>query len=472
MTKPVVTRFAPSPTGYLHIGGARTALFNWLYAKANDGEMMLRIEDTDRERSDEKAVAAILDGLSWLGLGWHGEPVSQFSGADRHREVAEELLAKGAAYRCYSTPDELAVMREAAKAEGHSTAYNGMWRDKDLADAPPGAPFVVRLKTPLDGHTVVHDQVQGEVRFPNADLEDFVMLRSDGTPTYMLAVVVDDFDMGVSHIIRGDDHLTNAAKQTLIFEAMGWDVPIMAHIPLIHGADGGKLSKRHGAIGAEAYRAMGYIPEALRNYLVRLGWAHGDEEIFTTQEMIKAFGFDGMNKAAARFDFAKLEALNAHYMRQMAPDTLLQNLIDLLPELEGGAAIAEALDDQNRNWLLAALPSLTERAKTLVELVEAADFVFAARPLEMDEKALSLTTGEGQEVIRKVLPVLEALDDWSHDGIDAALRGFCESQDLKLGKVAQPIRAALTGKAASPGAFDVLQIFGKTEALARLSDRI
>ncbi|MEL7430116.1 MAG: glutamate--tRNA ligase, partial [Pseudomonadota bacterium] len=313
MTQTVVTRFAPSPTGYLHIGGARTALFNWLYAKANGGKMLLRIEDTDRQRSDEKAVTAIIDGLSWLGLEWDGEPVSQFARIERHREVAHKLVETGNAYKCYSTPDELEAMREKARAEGRNPVYDGTWRDRDPADAPADQSYVIRLKTPLEGQTLVPDHVQGEVRFPNTDLDDFVLLRSDGNPTYMLAVVVDDHDMGVTHIIRGDDHLTNAAKQSLIFEALDWPVPEMAHIPLIHGMDGAKLSKRHGAIGAETYRALGYLPEALRNYLVRLGWAHGNDEIFSTEEMIGLFGFDGMNKSAARFDFAKLDALNAHY---------------------------------------------------------------------------------------------------------------------------------------------------------------
>lgn len=472
MTQPVVTRFAPSPTGYLHIGGARTALFNWLYAKANGGKMLLRIEDTDRQRSDDKAVAAIIDGLSWLGLEWDGEPVSQFSRVERHREVARQLVENGNAYKCYSTPEELEAMREKARSEGRNPIYDGTWRDRDPADAPADQPCVIRLKTPLEGQTLVQDRVQGDVRFPNTDLDDFVLLRSDGNPTYMLAVVVDDHDMGVTHIIRGDDHLTNAAKQSLIFQALDWPVPEMAHIPLIHGMDGAKLSKRHGAVGAETYRAMGYLPEALRNYLVRLGWAHGNDEIFSTEEMIDLFGFDGMNKSAARFDFAKLDALNAHYMRTMEPSTVIERMTAILPEMENGTTLEASLTPENRKWLEAGIGALSERAKTLVELWQAADFVLAKRPVEMDEKALSLVSGENEDVLRAVVPVLEAIDEWNHDGIDAALRQFCEEQNLKLGKVAQPVRAALTGKASSPGAFDVLLMLGKHEALLRLSDRL
>lgn len=472
MSNPVVTRFAPSPTGFLHIGGARTALFNWLFARANGGKMLLRIEDTDRARSTDEAVEAILDGLSWLGLDGDGDPISQFSRVARHREVAEQMLADDTAYRCYSTPEELEAMRENARAEGRNPMYDGTWRDKSEADWPSDMPFVIRLKSPLDGETTIDDKVQGDVRFPNTDLDDFVLLRSDGTPTYMLAVVVDDHDMDVTHVIRGDDHLTNAAKQKLIFDALNWEVPVMAHIPLIHGEDGAKLSKRHGAIGAEAYRTMGYLPEALRNYLVRLGWSHGDEEIMSLDQMIEWFGFDGMNKAAARFDFAKLEAINAHYMRALSPEALLQNVISILPEIEGGLDIKARISEANTPWLLAAMPALSERAKTLLDLIEGMSFILADRPLPMDEKATTLTIGDNVEILTKVAPVLRSIEQWDHDGIAAALKQFCEENDLKLGKVAQPIRAALTGKATSPGAFDVLQIFGKEEALSRIHDRI
>src|SRR3981081_4636219 len=335
-----VTRFAPSPTGFLHIGGARTALFNWLYARARGGKMLLRIEDTDRERSTEVAIEAILDGLSWLGLDWDGETIYQFSRSARHRDVAEALLAAGHAYRCYASPEELAQRREKARAEGRAKLYDGRWRDRDPAEAPPGIKPVIRLKAPLSGETAIEDQVQGRVVWQNENLDDLVLLRSDGTPTYMLAVVVDDHDMGVTHIIRGDDHLTNAARQTQIYNALGWHVPVMAHIPLIHGPDGSKLSKRHGALGVDAYRAMGYLPAAMRNYLVRLGWAHGDQETFSTEEMIKAFDLAQIGRSPARFDFARLESLNGHYMRQTADADLLREVERVLPHIDGGAGPA------------------------------------------------------------------------------------------------------------------------------------
>src|ERR1700754_1483886 len=332
MTEPVVTRFAPSPTGFLHIGGGRTALFNWLYARRHGGKMLLRIEDTDRERSTEPAIAAILDGLSWLGLDWDGEAIFQFSRVARHQEVVEQMLAAGHAYRCYASPDELAAMREKARAEGKTRLYDGRWRDRDAADAPAGVKPAIRLKAPLTGETVVEDQVQGRVTWQNKDLDDLVLLRSDGNPTYMLAVVVDDHDMGVTHIIRGDDHLTNGARQTQIYQALGWDVPVMAHIPLIHGPDGAKLSKRHGALGVEAYRAMGYLPAALRNYLVRLGWSHGNDEIMSTEQLVGWFDLDGIGRSPARFDFAKLEDLNGHYIRNATDDDLVRRIGDILPE--------------------------------------------------------------------------------------------------------------------------------------------
>src|SRR5437588_1751628 len=336
----VVTRFAPSPTGFLHIGGARTALFNWLYARGRGGKMLLRIEDTDRERSTEAAIAAILDGLSWLGLDWDGEAISQFSRAARHREVAEQLLAADKAYYCYASAEELAEMREQARREGRAKLYDGRWRDRDPAEAPPGVKPVIRLKAPLSGETVVEDQVQGRVAWQNENLDDLVLLRSDGTPTYMLAVVVDDHDTGVTHIIRGDDHLTNAARQTQIYDALGWSVPVMAHIPLIHGPDGSKLSKRHGALGVDAYRAMGYLPAAMRNYLVRLGWSHGNQEIFSTEEMTAAFDLPQIGRSPARFDFAKLENLNGHYIRQITDADLLLELERILPHMAGGSEIA------------------------------------------------------------------------------------------------------------------------------------
>lgn len=468
----VVTRFAPSPTGFLHIGGARTALFNWLYARANNGKMLLRIEDTDRERSTREAVDAILDGLSWLGLDWDGEPVSQFAGAARHREIAEQMVAEGNAYYCFATAEELTEMREKAKAEGRPPRYDGRWRDRDPSEAPEGAKGVIRLKAPQDGFTIIDDQVQGEVKFPNKDLDDLVLLRSDGSPTYMLAVVVDDHDMGVTHVIRGDDHLTNAARQALIYQALGWDIPVMAHIPLIHGPDGAKLSKRHGALGAEAYRAMGYLPEALRNYLVRLGWAHGDDEILSTDEMLAHFGFDGMNKAAARFDFAKLEALNGHYIRHADDAYLVEQIGRILPEITIETPMSNKLDENGKARLLAAMPGLKERAKTLVELIDSAAYLFAVRPLAFEEKAEKILADGGDAVIADLLPGLSALEDWTAESTEAAVRDFAEKQELKLGKVAQPLRAALTGRTTSPGVFDVLAVLGKEECLARLGDRV
>ncbi|OJX99295.1 MAG: glutamate--tRNA ligase [Rhizobiales bacterium 63-22] len=472
MPKPVVTRFAPSPTGFLHIGGARTALFNWLYAKHTGGRMLLRIEDTDRERSTDAATAAILDGLTWLGLDWDGEAISQFARVPRHREVAEELVRLGKAYYCYATPEELEDMREKARAEGRPPRYDGRWRDRDPSEAPAGVKPVIRIKAPQEGETVVHDAVQGEVRFPNKDLDDFIILRSDGTPTYMHAVVVDDHDMGVTDIIRGDDHLTNAARQTVIYNAMGWDVPQMAHIPLIHGADGAKLSKRHGALGVDAYRAMGYLPAALRNYLVRLGWSHGDDEIMSTEQMIEWFDVSDINKGAARFDFQKLEAVNGVYMRSSDDKALYDALVAVLPEIEGGKALADALDEKRGAQLLAAMPGLKERAKTLVELADNAKFIFATRPLDLDEKAASLLNEEGRAVLKSVLPDLESVSEWTPETLDAAVRAHAEKTGLKLGKIAQPLRAALTGRATSPGVFDVLFVLGREESLGRIRDQV
>jgi glutamyl-tRNA synthetase len=467
----VVTRFAPSPTGYLHIGGARTALFNWLYARHTGGVMLLRIEDTDRERSTDAATAAILEGLRWLGLEWNGEPVSQFERAARHREVAEQLLASGKAYRCYATQEELAEMRELARAEGRPPRYDGRWRDRDPAEAPAGVSPAIRIKAPRDGETMVHDQVQGAVRFPNKDLDDFIILRSDGNPTYMHAVVVDDHDMGVTHIIRGDDHLTNAARQTVIYEAMGWDVPVMAHIPLIHGPDGAKLSKRHGALGVEAYRAMGYLPSALRNYLARLGWSHGDDEVMSLEQMIEWFDIVDVNKGAARFDFQKLEALNGIHMRAADDRELLDTFLATLPFLPERGAIPLDMDEPARERLLAAMAGLKERAKTLVELADGAQFLFAARPLALDEKAAQILDSDARATIAALLPRLTALAEWTAGTTEGVVREHAEETGLKLGKVAQPLRAALTGRATSPGVFDVLEVLGRDESLARLADQ-
>ena len=471
MTSTIVTRFAPSPTGFLHIGGARTALFNWLYARKHGGKMLLRIEDTDRERSTDAAIAAILDGLKWLELNWDGDVIYQFSRAARHREAAEQLLAEGKAYRCYATSEELAAMREKARAEGRTRLYDGMWRDRDPSTAPSGMKPTIRLKAPQTGETVIEDQVQGRVVWQNENLDDLVLLRGDGTPTYMLAVVVDDHDMGVTHVIRGDDHLINATRQKQIYAALGWDIPSMSHIPLLHGPDGSKLSKRHGALGVDAYRAMGYLPAALRNYLVRLGWSHGDQEIFSTQEMIDAFDLSGIGRSAARFDFAKLENLNGLYIRQTDDSTLVRLFEDVLDYVEGGAALKAKLNETSRAQLLQAMPSLKERAKTLIELIAGSYFIFADRPLEIEPKAQALLTGDNRVLIGRLRSVLESVSPWSAETTEAAMRNFAEQNNLKLGAVAQPLRAALTGRTTSPGIFEVLAVLGRDECLARLDDQ-
>jgi len=471
MSDTVVTRFAPSPTGFLHIGGARTALFNWLYARSRGGKMLLRIEDTDRERSTKAAIDAILDGLTWLGIDWDGEAIYQYSRAARHREVVEELLTAGRAYRCYASQAELAEMREKARAEGRSKLYDGRWRARDPSEAPPDVKPVIRLKAPLTGETLIEDQVQGRVAWQNENLDDLVLLRSDGSPTYMLAVVVDDHDMAVTHIIRGDDHLTNAARQKQIYDALGWPVPLMAHIPLIHGPDGAKLSKRHGALGVDAYRAMGYLPIAMRNYLVRLGWAHGDQEIFSTEEMIKAFDLPQIGRSPARFDFARLENLNGHYIRQSSDADLLTALEQVLPHIQGGAGLMNKLTPELRGKLVAAMPGLKERAKTLVELVDSARYVFADRPLALDDKAAGLLTAEARSLLGEISDELRQVEPWTVEATEQAVRAFAERRGIKLGGVAQPLRAALTGRTTSPPIFDVLAVLGKHESLSRLQDQ-
>src|ERR1043165_731037 len=467
----IVTRFAPSPTGFLHIGGARTALFNWLYAKKHGGKMLLRIEDTDRERSTEAAIGAILEGLQWLELGWDGDVIYQFSRAARHRAAPEQLLAEGKAYHCYATSEELTAMREKARSEGRTRLYDGLWRGRDPATPPTGMKPTIRLKAQQTGETVIEDQVQGRVVWQNESLDDLVLLRGDGNPTYMLAVVVDDHDMAVTHVIRGDDHLINAARQKQIYDALGWDIPSMSHIPLIHGPDGAKLSKRHGALGVEAYRALGYLPAALRNYLVRLGWSHGDQEIFSTEEMIKAFDLPSIGRSAARFDFAKLENLNGHYIRQSDDQSLVTQFENVLDYVPNGAAVKAKLNERTRAQLLAAMPSLKERAKTLIELIDASYFIFADRPLEVDAKAEALLTPETRELIGRLRAALEQVAPWSVETTEAAMRTFAEQNNLKLGAVAQPLRVALTGKTTSPGIFEVLGVLGQDECLARLADQ-
>jgi glutamyl-tRNA synthetase len=470
MTEPIVTRFAPSPTGFLHIGGARTALFNWLYARGRGGKMLLRIEDTDRERSTKEAIDAILEGLKWLELDWDGDVVYQYSRAARHREAAEQLLAAGKAYYCYASPEELAEMREKARAEGKTRLYDGRWRDRDPSEVRPNVKPVVRLKAPLTGETVIEDQVQGRVVWQNENLDDFVLLRSDGNPTYMLSVVVDDHDMGVTHIIRGDDHLTNGARQKQIYDALGWNVPVMAHIPLIHGPDGSKLSKRHGALGVDAYRAMGYLPVALRNYLARLGWSHGDQEIFSTEELIKAFDLPAVGRSAARFDFAKLESLNGHYIRNSEDQALVVAFEDVLKFAPHGSDIQNRMNEKTRAQLLQAMPGLKERAKTLLDLVDSAAFIFAPRPLALDAKAAALVTDDTRKLIGTLKTILAEVSPWNAESTESAIRVFAEQSSLKLGAIAQPLRVALTGRTTSPGIFDVLTVLGKDECLARLGD--
>jgi glutamyl-tRNA synthetase len=472
MTKPVVTRFAPSPTGYLHIGGARTALFNWLFARHHGGKMLLRIEDTDRERSTEAATAAILDGLRWLGLDWDGDAISQYERAPRHREVAEELVTRGKAYYCYCSQEELVAMRELAAKEGRPPRYDGRWRDRPASEAPAGVKPVIRIKSPQTGDTLVSDTVQGEIRFPNKDLDDFILLRSDGNPTYMHAVVVDDHDMGVTHIIRGDDHLTNAARQTIIYQGMDWDVPVMAHLPLIHGADGAKLSKRHGALGVEAYREMGYLPAGLLNYLAKLGWNHGEDEIMTIPQMIEWFDTKDVNKGAARFDFVNLADVNGHHMRNADPAWLTDVVVETIPFLSNHASVAQLAAPEKRAQLARAMPGLQLRAKTLVELADSALYLVAKRPLAMDEKAAGILNDEGVEMLRAVYPLFKAANEWTAASLDAVVRQLAEEKSLKLGKVAQPLRAALTGRSTSPGVFDVLEVLGREESLGRIEDQI
>ena len=467
----VVTRFAPSPTGFLHIGGARTALFNWLYARHHGGQYLLRIEDTDRERSTDAAIKAIIDGLDWLGLVPDQEPIFQFSRAERHREVVEELLIRGRAYRCYCSPEELDHMRKQAEAEGRPPVYDGRWRDRDPSDAPAGVAPAIRIKSPLAGETLVDDQAQGETRFPNGSLDDLIILRSDGTPTYNLAVVVDDHDMGITDVIRGVDHLTNAARQTCIYDAMDWQTPVFAHVPLIHGGDGAKLSKRHGALGVEAYQEMGYLPEALRNYLVRLGWSHGDDEIFSQENMISWFDYGGLGKSAARFDFDKLADVNSHYIRKATPSELLTDLQALLPQLDNGAALSKQYADVGWSSLEALLPALQERAKTLIDLIDGSAFLIAQRPLAMDDKAAKALSDEAKANLGKLCDFLADIETWSAEAIETAIRTFLEQEGLKLGKLGPSIRAASTGKGVSPPIFDVLAVLGQQEALDRLRDQ-
>ncbi|MBB97331.1 MAG: glutamate--tRNA ligase [Rhodobacteraceae bacterium] len=462
-TSPVITRFAPSPTGFLHIGGARTALFNWLYARGRGGKFLLRIEDTDRERSTPEATAAILQGLEWLGLDHDGEVISQFDGAARHAEVAHQLLAEGKAYKCFATQEEIAAFREAARAEGKSTLYRSPWRDADPA-THPDAPFVVRIKAPQTGETVIRDQVQGDVTIRNDQLDDMVLLRADGTPVYMLAVVVDDHDMGVTHVIRGDDHLNNAARQMMIYDAMGWDVPVWAHIPLIHGPDGKKLSKRHGALGAQEYQAMGYPAAGMRNYLARLGWSHGDDEFFTDQQAQDWFDFDGIGRSPARFDTKKLENLCGQHIA-VSEDAALRHEIEAYLT----AADQPALPQAKADALEAAMFCLKDRAKTFPDLLEKAHFALTYRPIEPEPKAAKNLDAVSRGILSDLTPQLQNAS-WSRDTLEGTLNAFAEAHGMKFGKLAGPLRAALAGRAATPSVFDMMVVLGREETIARLTD--
>ena len=459
-SRPVVTRFAPSPTGYLHIGGARTALFNWLYARHNGGKFLLRIEDTDRARSTKEAIDAILDGMSWLGLDWDGHEYYQSQFWARHAEIAHRLLERGAAYRCYMTQEELAAQREKAKAERRPFRISSPWRDvTDEQDRP----FVIRLKAPQEGETVIDDQVQGRVTVQNAEIDDFILLRSDGTPTYMLAVVVDDHDMGVTNVIRGDDHLNNAFRQLAIIRAMGWPEPAYAHVPLIHGEDGAKLSKRHGAMGVDAYRdELGLLPEAVSNYLLRLGWGHGDDEIIDREQAIQWFDLPQVGKSPSRFDFKKLESLNGHYIRQ-ADNERLAKLVAARLGLDDDGQVAR---------LREAMPELKARAHSIGELADGASFLFAERPLAIEEAAAVLLTAEARAMLALAHVALVALANWDVPSLEAAIREVAEGSGVKLGKLAQPLRAALTGRTTSPGIFDVLALLGRDESLGRIADQM
>jgi glutamyl-tRNA synthetase len=463
MNKPVVTRFAPSPTGYLHIGGGRTALFNWLYARGRGGKFLLRIEDTDRERSTPEATAAILKGLTWLGLDWDGEVVSQFERKDRHAEVAHQMLARGTAYKCFSTQEEIAAFRAEAEARGSYALFQSPWRDADPA-THPDAPYVIRMRAPREGETVIEDQVQGRVVIQNSSLDDMICLRSDGTPTYMLAVVVDDHDMGVTHVIRGDDHLNNAARQQMVYAAMGWEIPVWAHIPLIHGPDGKKLSKRHGATGVEEYQAMGYPAAGMRNYLTRLGWAHGDAEIFSTDEAKKMFDLSGIGRAPARLDFKKLENTCGHHMAMADNAALLHEIEAYLV-----AANRPALTQSQRALLQAGLYCVKDRAKTFPELLEKAQFALTSRPVVPDEASAKALDSVSRGILKSLTPRLQTAS-WTKDALEPILTDVAAENGIGFGKLAAPLRAALAGRSATPSVYDMMLVIGRDETIARLED--
>lgn len=463
----VVTRFAPSPTGYLHIGGARTALFNWLYARHCGGKFYLRIEDTDRERSTKEAVDAIFEGLEWMGFDWDAEPVFQFERAPRHVEVARQLLAEGKAYYCYCSPEELTQMREEQKAAGRPVRYDGRWRDRDASEAPEGVKPVIRIKAPRDGETVLHDLVQGEVRVSHDQLDDMILVRADGTPTYMLSVVVDDHDMGVTHVIRGDDHLTNTFRQIMLHEALGWDVPTYAHIPLIHGPDGAKLSKRHGALGAHAYKEMGFLPEAMRNYLLKLGWAHGDDEIIPTEQAVEWFDIKDAVRSPARFDMVKLTSINGVYIRNSSDEHLMEYVRPIMEKNLGAV-----LTDEQVRRVMAGMADLKERAKNLIELADSAMFYVRPRPLPLLADKAGKLIEEGRAALTDLSAELADVADWKHDALEETVRVYAEKNGLKLGNAAQPLRAALTGSNVSPPVFRIMEILGREETAARIDDAL
>jgi glutamyl-tRNA synthetase len=463
MSRPVVTRFAPSPTGYLHIGGGRTALFNWLYARGRGGKFLLRIEDTDRERSTPEATAAILRGLSWLGLDWDGEPISQFERKDRHAEVAREMLARGTAYKCFSTQEEIAAFRAEAEARGSYALFQSPWRDADPSTYPD-APFVIRMRAPREGETVIEDQVQGRVVIQNSSLDDMICLRSDATPTYMLAVVVDDHDMGVTHVIRGDDHLNNAARQQMIYDAMGWEIPTWAHIPLIHGPDGKKLSKRHGATGVEEYQAMGYPAAGMRNYLTRLGWAHGDAEIFSTEEALKMFDLAGIGRAPARLDFKKLENTCGHHISMMEDAALLHELTAFM-----AVAGLPALSEAQKTLLLTGLYTVKDRAKTFHELLDKSQFMLRSRPIVADEASGKSLDTVSRGILKSLTPRLQNAS-WTKAVLEPILNDAAAENGIGFGKLAAPLRAALAGRSATPSVFDMMLVIGQDETIARLND--
>ena len=461
MSKSVITRFAPSPTGFLHIGGARTALFNWLYARGRGGKFLLRIEDTDRVRSTPEATQAILNGLQWLGIDYDGEVISQFKRANRHIEIANKLLSKGKAYKCFATQEEIAAFRDAARSEGRSTLYHSPWRDADPATFPD-MPYVVRIKAPKDGQTVIYDEVQGEVIIQNNHLDDMILLRSDSSPVYMLAVVVDDHDMGVTHVIRGDDHLNNAARQMMIYDAMGWDIPVWAHIPLIHGEDGKKLSKRQNALGAQDYQLLGYISAGMRNYLTRLGWSHSDDEFFDDKQALNWFNFDGIGKNPARFDLKKLENLCGQHMAKSPDEDLQKEIIEFLI-----AVNQPALSSKQLSRLLLALPFVKNRSKLIPELLEKAHFVLAKTPILADEKSSKFLDPESRGMLKELTPQLQTVI-WSRDYLEMSLNDFAAAHETKFGKLAGPLRAALAGRVVTPSVFDMMLVLGRDETLARL----